>query len=224
MKAIETGQLPDAEGSISSQEEYKVLRDKGFYEPMIGGPETQKEVASNQIQSQEKISSESLKSAERVNKMKIDAPTPTTQKPKTTTKKVAKENGRPKGTGTPQKSRKTSPIGSPGYGFSLSKIKEAMVLAQKLESDVQKELKKIHNIKRISQKQKEVAEQISHLIVANESPEDWFKNVEKYCKNPIDHNENRIQEVQELALEHQIDYYLASILYASKCNQGHEEK
>ena len=226
MKAIETGQLPDAEGSVASQEEYKALRDRGFYEPMVGGPETQKEVASNQIQSQEKMSSESLKSAEKVNKMKIDAPTPTTQKPKPTAKKVAKENGRPQGTGTPQKkTRKSTPIGAPkGYGFSLSKIKEAMILTQKLESDVQKELKKIYNIKRISQKQKQVAEEIYHLIIANESPEDWFKNVEKYCQNPIDHNENRIQEVQELALEHQIDYYLASILCASKCNQEHEEK
>ena len=67
-----------------------------------------------------------------------------------------------------------------GYGFSLSKIKENMALYQKLESDVRIELKKIHNIKRMSKKQSEVAEEISNLIISNESPENWNKNIGKY--------------------------------------------
>ena len=98
-----------------------------------------------------------------------------------------------------------------------------MALCQKLESDVKDELKKLHNIKRMSKKQSEVAEEISNLIISNESPENWCENVKKYCKTPHDHNPNRVKEVQKLAFEHQLDYYLASILLASKCNNKREE-
>ena len=99
-----------------------------------------------------------------------------------------------------------------------------MILAQKLELSVKSELKKIHDIKRMSKKQSEVAEEICHLIIANEAPEKWNENIEKYCKSPKDTNTERIKEVEGLAVEHQVDFYLASILYASKCNISHEEE
>ena len=75
----------------------------------------------------------------------------------------------------------------------------------------------------MSKKQKVVAEQISHLIIANEESKNWLKNVEKYCKSPVDKNQGKVEEIQNLAFEHQLDFYLASILYASKCNIKHEE-
>jgi len=37
IEAIETGRLPSNEESLESQQQYKSLRDKGLYEPMIGG-------------------------------------------------------------------------------------------------------------------------------------------------------------------------------------------
>ena len=40
---------------------------------------------------------------------------------------------------------------------------------------------------------------------------------------PVDQNQDKIEEIKNLAYEHQLDYYLASILYASKCNIEHEE-
>jgi hypothetical protein len=37
MEALQSGILPDKESSIQNQEEYKKLRDKGLYQPMLGG-------------------------------------------------------------------------------------------------------------------------------------------------------------------------------------------
>jgi hypothetical protein len=229
VEAIETGRLPDHVESVESQEIYKELKNQGFYEPLTGGPFTQEKIQTKNIHSTEKINTQNLRSNEKISKEKVNVTPSKTTAPNSTKKsnnqkkKTPKENGRPAGTGTPQSTKNVKPIGSPGYGFSISKIKENMILAQKLESEVQSKLKEKHNIKRISKKQKEVSEQISHLIIANESPKNWLDSIEKYCNSPVDQNQENITEIQNLAFEHQLDYYLASILYASKCNIKHEE-
>ncbi len=45
LEAFENGKIPSAEDSVTSQTAYKGYRDKGLYEPLTGGPATQKEVA-----------------------------------------------------------------------------------------------------------------------------------------------------------------------------------
>ncbi|MFP6615539.1 MAG: Gfo/Idh/MocA family oxidoreductase, partial [Candidatus Hydrogenedentota bacterium] len=46
--ALEEGRLPTREESQESQEDYKKLRSKGLYEPIMGGPETQKGLVDKQ--------------------------------------------------------------------------------------------------------------------------------------------------------------------------------
>ena len=193
IKAIEDGRLPSAEESEESQEKYKKLRDKGLYEPITGGPETQKDLA----------------------EMK---PVPAGPN-----KKPAGQRGSGTNKGVPQKNRIKTPIGekkvkvAASEGYSLSKVTENLTLASKLNKDVEVELRKVHNIKRLSKQQKEVAESITELIIANEDPKDWNnKKAKSYVKKPVDKNLDRIEKVEEIAAEHQIDPYLASILYASK--------
>jgi hypothetical protein len=41
LKAIETGRLPDPESSFESQVKYKEFRDQGYYNPVIGGNQSQ---------------------------------------------------------------------------------------------------------------------------------------------------------------------------------------
>jgi hypothetical protein len=131
--------------------------------------------------------------------------------------------GRPGGsTGTPQNTKNVSPIGQGKQSkanedkFSLSKVKENLVLAQKLEEEVSSALRKKHNIKKLSYNQKEVAEQISKIIVVNETPENWVSKIEDYIKQPIDQNQEAVASVNSIAYDHQVDNYLASILYHSK--------
>lgn len=110
--------------------------------------------------------------------------------------------------------RKTSPIGASSK-FSLAKVVANVSMAQALFKGVETALKKKHKLKKLSEEQKGICEQIASLIVANESPADWESKILSYLENPIDQNPERIKAIREIAVEHQVDYYLASILYAS---------
>ena len=101
--------------------------------------------------------------------------------------------------------------------YSVSKIKENMLLAQKLQQKVAGELKKKHKIKRLNEKQEIVAHEISDIIMANESPDNWgVATIRDYCKNPVDQNPDKVKEIQEIACEHDVNNYIATLLYISK--------
>jgi hypothetical protein len=188
LTAIDTGRLPDKEASLENQKEYMKQRNEGLYVPLVGGSPLAQTI-------------------------KVEETGPN-EKPKS----LPKEAGRPEGTtGIPQENRKASPLGQgeASNSYSLSKVKDNMILAQKLEASVATQLRKIHNVKRLNKSQKEVAIQISETIIANESPNRWQKNIKKYCEEPIDHNSDRVELVREIAANHQLDFYLASILASS---------
>jgi hypothetical protein len=218
IEAIETGRLPTAEDSLESQKEFKVHRDNGLFEPIMGGPETQKELADRQHQGQMELQKETIKSQEKMSREKAKEAAKNPPNLPGGAKKPGGESGRP--AGTPQDQSNKSPIGdgekSRYASFSLSRVTENMTSANKLFKAVEATLRKEHKIKRLSAKQKQVAEDIACLIIANEEEKDWDNNIKKYIKNPVDHNHKRISEIREIAAEHQIDDYLASILYASK--------
>lgn len=128
-----------------------------------------------------------------------------------------KENGRPAGSGTPQTTKNVKPVGTgQGYAFVLEAIKKNMVLAQKLESEVCANLRKLHAVKRMSKKQKAVASDICEIIMANELPQNWISVAKEYCEEPKDKNSDRVNQIQKLAYDHQVDNYVATILFASK--------
>mgnify|MGYP003635964714 FL=1 len=90
------------------------------------------------------------------------------------------------------------------------------MLAQKLESEVQEQLKLKYDNKRITNKIRSLSDEICKIVMANETREKWIEKAGDYIVNPIDTNNNKIKEVQDIACEHQVDDYLASLLHASK--------
>ena len=129
------------------------------------------------------------------------------------------EEGRPAGSTAPQTTKKVSPVGentTGGEKFSVEKIKENLLLAQKLESEVQEQLKVKYDNKRVTNKIRNISDNICRVVIANEPSEKWLEKVGDYIVNPIDTNHNKVKEIQAIAYEHQLDDYLASILYASK--------
>lgn len=127
------------------------------------------------------------------------------------------EAGRPTGTtGIPQTTKKVSPIGQSKALYSSAKIKEIFILADKLGKKVSEALCKTHKIKELNKDQESVAEQIAGIIMANEKSENWLTSVKDYIANPVDKNKEVVKEIQSIAYDHQVDSYLASILYASK--------
>ena len=122
--------------------------------------------------------------------------------------------GRPSGTdGIKQQTKKISPIGA-NKNFNFAKLKENMILASRLQEDVESHLKNTHKLKKLSKEQKSVAEKIAGIIISNELPEDWIPKIEQYCQSPTDKNDERVKEILDLASEHELDFYLASMIYS----------
>lgn len=218
-QAIETGRFPDPSEALESQQEMRKLKDKGYYEPLMGGPNTQEKLADKTGALQNELADKNIKSQEKLNKEKPNsAPTGDgnnmpSQAPK---EKTTEQKGRPGGVQGPrQTTKKPTPVGASAL-YSVEKIKENIILAQKLEGEVGAFLRKKHGKRKLSNKQKEIAGKISNIIISNENPENWVDNIEKYCESPMDKNSKKVAKIQEIQAEHQIDSYLASILYASK--------
>ena len=124
--------------------------------------------------------------------------------------------GRPSGsTGIPQSTKNVKPVGT-SANFSVSKIKENILAAQNLEEEIKSAFRKKLNVKKLSNQQKEDAEKISEIIIANEAPADWSNKLQDYIEKPIDQNLEQVNNIQEIALEHQVTNYIASLLYHSK--------
>jgi len=168
LKAIETGVLPSPEESLQSQNSFIDLKDKGLYQPLIGGP-------------------------------KIDA-------------------GRPAGsTGVKQTTKNVKPVGtSSKANYSVTKLKDIVEATNKLGVEVENILKKKHKLKKLNDKQKEVALDITKIIVANEEKNNWISKISEYIDSPVDKNEKTVEEIHGIACEHQVDSYMASLLYHSK--------
>jgi hypothetical protein len=125
--------------------------------------------------------------------------------------KSGPEAGRPAGT-----TKIKQQIKAQEDNFSFVKVKDNVIKFQQLQGSVENFLKKKHNKKKLNDNQKQVAEEISKIIIANESVESWEQNVEKYCNNPIDSNTDRVNEVNDIAVKHGLDPFMASILLNSK--------
>ena len=178
--AFKSGRLPTSMESEESQQEYKKLRDKGFYEPLAPSKEEEEGTPNG-----------------------------------------GGGAGRPAGTKSPQNTKKVGPIGegSATELFSLEQVKNNFILAQKLENKIHNDLKKKYGIDELSKDQLSIASQIMGLIVVNEEPKLWNRKIKAYLEKPIDKNPHRAKEVQQISYEHQVDDYLAGILYASKKKQ-----
>lgn len=175
--AMRSGVLPEPDESLDSQHKFKELREKGLYEPLIGGKKDE----------------------------------------------ISKQAGRPEGTtGIPQSTKNISPVGesraSAEGQFVLSKIKDNFILAQNLNVQVEALLKEKHKIKKLGKAQKEICAQIAELIMANESSENWLSNAAVYVEKPEDKHKEAVKKIQAIAAEHQVDNYLACVLYASRKN------
>ena len=129
---------------------------------------------------------------------------------------ASSQAGRPSGsTGIPQSTKNVKPIGSKA-SFSIIKIKENIIAGQDLEEEVKSAIRKKFNVKKLTNQQKEDSEKISEIIIANEPPENWKSKIEEYVEKPFDQNQEQINNIQEIAAEHQVSNYIASLLYHSK--------
>ena len=130
--------------------------------------------------------------------------------------KMPQTSGRPAGSKKPKEDDKKTPVGTKAaLNFSLSRIQEHLNLSDKLNLEVEASLRQLHKRKRLSKQQKEVAREITNIVIANEDPPNWLAKAGRYAAEPTDRNHERVKKVQDVAYEHQVDDFLAGILYAS---------
>jgi hypothetical protein len=122
--------------------------------------------------------------------------------------------GRPSGSGGKKTINPMTPMGGSIYG--VKQIKENFVLASRLEEEVAKLYKDNNKIRKLTAADELIIDQISKTIIANENPSKWIESVAKYSENPSDTNQERLKEIYEIAAEHGVDFFLASMLRASR--------
>lgn len=129
--------------------------------------------------------------------------------------------GRPAGSTGPQGTKKITPMGAKGnttLEFSTTKLIENMSIAQDSEKGISTFLKKKYKVKKLNEIQESAAADILTVITANEEPEKWTdaEVIKEYCETRVDKNQSRVNRVLGVAAEHQVDNYLASLLYSSR--------
>lgn len=128
--------------------------------------------------------------------------------------------GRPNATPSKQTTQKITPIGQKSvasYRFSAKLIASTLKNKEELESLVCENLKKKYKIKRLNQAQKNIASDITNIIVSCEQKNDWKNKINQYIDNPISDINNEVtREIFDIAANHEINQEEAAILYHSK--------
>lgn len=126
-------------------------------------------------------------------------------------------NGRPAGTqDIPQTTKKVSPIGtSADIKFDIEKIAKNIIIAGKLDNVIKKKLKSKFKLKELTPEQEALVPELKSLVIANHEPAEWLDKAESYCDRPLDTNPERVSRVQDIALNHQVETWMAGILLAS---------
>lgn len=177
--AMENGRLPTEDESLESQEKYKEAKDKGYYQPIVGGP----------------------KDKEKLAEMGFEAKM----------EQVKSQPGRPTGTKAPKKPAAV------GRLYSTKEITNTFLCYNQLEDAVSNNIKKKFNLAELNESQKEIVNEVSESIMANESRDSWKdkKVIASYLKDPSNKNLDRIAKLEEIKFTHQCDNFIGCILLNS---------
>ena len=185
---FQSGRLPTHEESIESQKRYKDLKQKGYYQPIIGGVKDPAESASPSSSGGSKNPAGNS-----------GRPAGTGGNKQSVTRKQAS----------------ASEVEESANKFSCEKMKVVISSITALEKNIQSELKAKFKIKKLNAHQIEVASDIAILIAQNEHLSDWDKNYKSYTDDPSRCNLEISNKIDELAISHNLDTRSASILFHS---------
>ncbi len=234
LNAIETSRIPTEEESLESQEKFVAYKKKGYYEPLTGGPSSQlnlqKETFKNQEKMLDKTQEHDDKQKTKDRKHAAENPEPVAPQIHINAPGIKKPSGKPTGkTGKQSTTRKTSPMKASleedqdndniyEEKYSLSKFKDNMILIGELNGNIKTELLKKYKLKELNKSQNEILQGISEVIISDQNPENWNNKdiIAKYIENPIASDESRLNKINEIAANHSISLYLASILLNSE--------
>ena len=128
------------------------------------------------------------------------------------------QGGRPTGSGTPQMTKKISPIGTKANEdrFSVTKIINTIKKADSIKESVAKLAKKKWKIKQFNETQDSVLELITKSIILNENEENWESSASSYLNNPKEIDKDLNNQLDDICINYDVDSWVAAILYKSK--------
>lgn len=139
-----------------------------------------------------------------------------------TQEKVAKETakeiegpvGRPSGSKSPQGVKTVSPIGT-GSSFSLSKIKDNLILSAKLSDEIVNKIKKKFKIKTLNDEQTNLVDELTNVIISHEKPTEWNTKIDDYMLGSSKEDPKKLQEINQICEEYKVNKFLGAILLNS---------
>lgn len=192
IKVIETGVFPSGKELEDAQEKFVEQRQKGYYNPIVGGTPVPLDL-------EEEVELEEIKHPRSVQLLEKQ-----------------KNGGRPSA-GNPGR-----PLGSKALAnttYSVTSIKEIAEKTNDLFVTLTSEAKKTFKKKRLSKTQKDMLERVCESVVVAKNEKEWIKAAKQCLSNPDKIMELKpMQEVLNISAEHELDDYAAAILYHSRKN------
>lgn len=185
-EGMELGKIPDFEDSKLSQDEFKQLKEQGYYMPLVGG--------SSELQKQQLSVTKELGIQQ--NQIK---------------QQQVKQAGRPSGTKSPQSTKRQTPIGG-NIGFSLSKICDKLPKAHSLLSKAESILKEKYKVKKLKNEHKTLAHYAVEALITNELEADWDSKLESYALENKEVDQSKLEDVQKIQAAFNCDSFTAAIL------------
>jgi hypothetical protein len=197
LEAFETGRLPTPEESVQSQENFKKMRDKGYYLPITVNTQPKEADSNRDGQNQGNQFAEK------------------TGRPPGTGGEEQVNVRQP---------RVTASIQEPEEKYSVLKMKEVLSSLSKLEKIIETRVKENYSIKRLNKSQKELIGEFSEIISRKEGMENWenqelvYSYVDDIAKASSETSKSE-EEIDRLASVHGLSLQAATILYYSKIEE-----
>jgi len=208
IQTIKTGLYPPSVDVDSGQKEYLEDRQKGYYTPLVGGPELPfgEEEGDGQPTKTNQPEDKTPTVQDTVDDKGIEpgAGPVTVGRPR---KKTPAEPGRPTGAGNNEKMALADRKG----------IQNTIYKTEDLFSFAQKEMKTVNKIKRLSKDKKTLLEELCKTVVVSSPEGDWKSTISSCVKDFTKIEKlSAMPAILEASQEHQLELYPAALYYHSQ--------
>jgi hypothetical protein len=198
MRVIDTGVFPDADTLEKAQEKFVDDRQKGYYNPLVGGTPVPMD-----FEEEEEI--EEIRHPQGAKQLEQ--------------RRLYEENKNKRGKSP---SRPGRPVGSKTLAkikYSVQDIKETVDDTNDLYATLVTEAKKVFQRKRLNKHQTSILEKVCESVVIAKNPKDWLSTAKLCIKNAAKLTDLKpLKEVVNISAEHELDDYASAILHHSRKN------
>lgn len=206
LESMKTGLYPNSKTLDSAQEAYIEQREKGHYNPLVGGIPL---VESAESQEGTRIQEEQLKLQEKqINQQAAQNKLANKNKPgpNNTQNKTPKSAGRPNGA--------TAEI------YDRKSIQSTVYDIESLQVFAVDKFKTIKKLKTLNKNQQDLISTLCESVVCSGEKKTWKTKINSCIKNPDKiESLNSLPEILSIAAEHELGDYPSAILYHSKKTQ-----